>query len=64
MVEGEDEESITFLYKLTEGPCPNSYGFNVAQLADLPKSVIALARKKAISCESDTQQIRTLRLDL
>lgn len=58
--EGE-EECITFLYKLTEGACPNSYGFNVAQLAGLPASVVAYARKKASVCERETAQIRQLR---
>ena len=47
MVENEDEnsegdpstETITFLYKLTDGPCPKSYGFNAAKLAGLPNDV-------------------------
>ena len=61
-VEGQDEEeTITFLYKLTGGACPKSYGFNVAQLAGLPASVVALARKKAIACERETCQVRILR---
>lgn len=62
MVEGEgEEECITFLYKLTEGACPKSYGFNVARLAGLPASVVALARKKAAVCERESTQIRLLR---
>ncbi len=56
-----DEESITFLYKLTEGACPNSYGFNVAQMAGLPKSVVLLAREKALSCQKASEQTRMLR---
>uniref|UniRef100_A0A5S6QUH0 DNA mismatch repair protein n=1 Tax=Trichuris muris TaxID=70415 RepID=A0A5S6QUH0_TRIMR len=34
------EESVTFLYKLTAGPCPKSYGFNAAKLAGLKTRVI------------------------
>ena len=65
MVEGEgEEESITFLYKLTEGACPKSYGFNVAQLAGLPADVIALARRKAVACEREAEQIRLLRFSI
>lgn len=33
------EENITFLYKLTGGACPKSYGFNAAKLAGLPLNV-------------------------
>lgn len=47
MVENDDEnndgdpsrETITFLYKLTDGPCPKSYGFNAARLAGLSDDV-------------------------
>ncbi|CAH2095409.1 unnamed protein product [Euphydryas editha] len=43
--EGEvPEESITFLYKLTRGACPKSYGFNAARLAGVPRDVTARAR--------------------
>ena len=45
MVEDNDndnigEETITFLYKLIEGACPKSYGFNAARLAGLPTEVL------------------------
>lgn len=32
-------ERITFLYKFVDGPCPKSYGFNVALLAGIKKEV-------------------------
>uniref|UniRef100_A0A0P4VS63 DNA mismatch repair protein n=1 Tax=Scylla olivacea TaxID=85551 RepID=A0A0P4VS63_SCYOL len=57
MVEGgEDDddpsqETITFLYKFTDGSCPKSYGFNVARLAGLPETVIRQAREKARELE-------------
>jgi len=55
------EESISFLYKLTEGACPKSYGFNVAQLAGLPSNIISLAKRKAIVCEKEAHEVRMLR---
>ncbi|KAG9509879.1 DNA mismatch repair protein Msh6, partial [Fragariocoptes setiger] len=41
------EENITFLYKLSEGSCPKSYGFNVARLAGLSSSIIKEAQAKS-----------------
>lgn len=59
-----NEERITFLYKLTQGACPKSYGFNVAQLAGLPSPVISLAREKATSCEREARHIKLLRYEV
>ncbi|GJV27810.1 DNA mismatch repair protein MSH6 [Tanacetum coccineum] len=36
-------EEVTFLYKLTLGACPKSYGVNVARLAGLPDNVLQKA---------------------
>lgn len=36
---------VTFLYKLDKGVCPKSYGFNVANMADMPKEIIKAAHK-------------------
>ena len=46
MVEQENtddptDEAVTFLFKLTDGPCPKSYGFFAAKLAGLPLQVSA-----------------------
>lgn len=35
------QESILFLYKMTEGRCPKSYGFNAAKLAGLDRTIVA-----------------------
>lgn len=35
--------NITFLYRLISGPCPKSYGMNVAQLANIPKRIVERA---------------------
>ncbi|XP_057782207.1 DNA mismatch repair protein MSH6 [Salvia miltiorrhiza] len=36
-------EEVVFLYKLTPGACPKSYGVNVARLAGLPDTVLRKA---------------------
>jgi len=41
------QETITFLYKLVDGPCPKSHGFNAAKLAGLPDDIIRNAFTKA-----------------
>ncbi|KII68033.1 DNA mismatch repair protein Msh6 [Thelohanellus kitauei] len=45
----ENENGITFLYKIKEGVCPKSYGFYVARLAGMDKKIISrgieMARK-------------------
>lgn len=43
--DSEGEQRVTFLYKLAPGPCPKSFGINVARLAQLPNAVSGLSRK-------------------
>ncbi|XP_042414294.1 DNA mismatch repair protein MSH6 isoform X1 [Zingiber officinale] len=57
MVEGVEE--VTFLYRLTPGSCPKSYGVNVARLAGLPLSVLQKAAKKSNDFENDNQKGHT-----
>jgi len=47
------QENITFLYKLVEGPCPKSHGFNAAKLAGLPDSIIRRGYAKARQFEAN-----------
>ena len=60
MVESEDtdvsEEKVTFLYKLTDGACPKSYGFNAARLAGIPSEVIKKAHAVATVLELEVKQ--------
>ena len=63
MVENEGheditKESITFLYKLVEGPCPKSHGFNAAKLAGLPDQIIRRGYEKAKEFEEDEKRKR------
>lgn len=50
----EEDEKVTFLYKLTKGNADRSYGINVARLAGLPDSV--LGRAKAIQKELESKK--------
>ncbi|GJY33065.1 DNA mismatch repair protein MSH6 [Tanacetum coccineum] len=45
-------EEVTFLYKLTLGACPKSYGVNVARLAGLPDNVLQKAATKSEEFET------------
>ncbi|KAK7396957.1 hypothetical protein VNO78_18120 [Psophocarpus tetragonolobus] len=49
-IAGLDE--VTFLYRLTPGACPKSYGVNVARIAGLPTSVLQKAATKSREFEA------------
>ena len=53
------EETITFLYKLSSGACPKSYGFNAAKLAGIPRDVTTRAQVVARTIERDAAVLRT-----
>ncbi|XP_076654802.1 DNA mismatch repair protein Msh6 [Halictus rubicundus] len=64
MVENEEEEevsqeTVTFLYKLSEGACPKSYGFNAARLAGVPPAITSRAHEISKRLESETNQKHT-----
>lgn len=44
-------EQVTFLYRLTDGACPKSYGASCARLAGLPDAVVRRAAEKAAESE-------------
>lgn len=44
------EQRVTFLYKLAPGPCPKSFGINVARLAQLPDSVSGSMHSACSAC--------------
>lgn len=54
--EGNDEDAITFLYKLEPGIEDRSFGMNVASLANLPPSVVEKARQLSHIFESYTKR--------
>jgi DNA mismatch repair protein MSH3 len=53
------DEEITFLYEVGEGVAHRSYGLNVARLANLPASVLDVAKQKSSELE---EKIRRRRL--
>ncbi|KAL2916362.1 DNA mismatch repair protein msh6 [Polyrhizophydium stewartii] len=46
-VADEANRQVTFLYKLTSGSCPKSYGMNVASLAEVPQTIVDRAEEVA-----------------
>lgn len=61
MVENENnddptQETVTFLYKYSDGACPKSYGFNAAKLAGMPNSVIKRAHELSKKVEATALQ--------
>jgi len=49
-------KGIVFLHKVEEGAANQSYGIQVAQLAGIPKSVVASAKRKLIQLENNQLQ--------
>lgn len=61
MVENEEQdevsqETVTFLYKLSSGACPKSYGFNAARLAGVPPVITNRAHEISKKLEQETNQ--------
>ena len=52
IVDHDSEDTVVFLYKLTSGCSPKSFGINVAKLAKLPRSVLARAAAKSAEFET------------
>ncbi|WP_020560495.1 DNA mismatch repair protein MutS [Thiofilum flexile] len=55
----EHGDKIVFLHAVKEGAASQSYGLQVAQLAGVPKVVIAQARRKLQSLERDSHEVQT-----
>ena len=52
----DEDDNITFLYKVLDGPMNQSYGINVAKLASLPDEVIS--RAKEILAKLENEEIK------
>ncbi|NMB18083.1 MAG: DNA mismatch repair protein MutS, partial [Erysipelothrix sp.] len=53
----EEDDEITFLYRVIEGRSNRSYGINVAKLAHLPKTVIERASQTLNLLESQKENV-------
>lgn len=51
----EENETVTFLYRVNEGKADKSYGINVAALAKLPDTVLSRARQILTNLEAKDQ---------
>jgi DNA mismatch repair protein MutS len=54
----EHGDGIVFLHAVKEGPANRSYGLQVAQLAGVPREVIAEARRYLEQLESERERHR------
>ena len=50
----EHGDGIVFLHSVEEGPASQSYGLQVAQLAGIPKSVVAAAKRRLVQLEQQS----------
>ncbi len=59
----EHNDQIIFLHAVKEGPANQSYGLHVAQLAGIPKSVIASAKSKLNLLEGHSNKTNQIKLE-
>lgn len=52
----EENGKVVFLHKIKEGPADKSYGIHVAELAELPKSLIERASRILEQLESNDKK--------
>ena len=60
----EHGNNIVFMHKVEEGAANQSYGLQVAQLAGIPKSVVAAAKRKLVQLENNQVTNNTAQPDM
>ncbi len=60
----EHGNNIVFMHKVEEGAANQSYGLQVAQLAGIPKSVVAAAKRKLVQLENNQVANNTAQPDM
>lgn len=60
----EQDQDVTFLYKIKEGPMDKSYGINVAKLAGLPEEVLDRARELLVQFEDKKIDFSSMQKEL
>lgn len=58
-----DGDQLTLLYAVREGPCDQSFGIHVAEMARFPAQVLAMARRKAKQLEQYEPTLKRARVE-